>query len=314
MTSATGSGPGGVVGAAVDIGSNSAHLLVGRAAADGVLPMRDESVLLGLGDVVDRDGYLPDDARAQVVSTLLRFRDAAVAAGAEQIVFLGTEPLRRAANGGALAEEVRAATGVVLQVISERQEAELTWLGVTGGRATDERLLVVDIGGGSTELVLNADGRLVAYSLPSGSSRLTRSIVRHDPPTEAEVEALRVAATELAAALPPASVERAIFVGGTATNIVRLAPLTADGLVRIYDAVRSLSAAQIVESYLVNMRRARQLAGGAAIAEALLDRYRPASVDVSQSSLRDGAILAAARLGDDWPAGLTDLCTATARP
>ena len=305
--------PDGTLRAAVDVGSNSVHLLVGRPAADGVEPLRDESVLLGLGDVVDRDGALPDDARAAVVEALLRLRDAARATGARGITFLATEPLRRATNGPLLVEEVAAATGMPLHVLSERQEAELTWLGVTGGRAVGERLLVVDIGGGSTELVVNADGGLLTHALASGSSRLTRSVVHHDPPTNAEIEALRLAARELTEGLPHATVERAVFVGGTATNLVRLAPLTPEGLVRIYGLVCSLAAQALVETYLVNLRRARQLAGGAAIAEALLDYFAPARVEVSQSSLRDGAILAEARLGDGWLERLAELLPAGER-
>lgn len=285
-----------MIGAAVDVGSNSVHLVVARLTDDGLEILRDESEQLGLGDVVDSEGEVPDDAQMLLVHLLTTYGDLARADGAEQVTFLGTEPLRRAVNGQAVAERVERETGVPLQILSRREEGELTFLGVTGGQSMAQPLLVVDIGGGSTEVIVSDPaGGLFITGLKTGSNRLSNDIVKHDPPTEGEIAELRKAARELAAELPQASVARGIFVGGTATNIVKLRPLAAGSFDALFDDIRSAPAAAIAERYRVRLRRALQLAAGAALTEALLERFGLATADVSDASLRDGAILAAAR-------------------
>jgi exopolyphosphatase/pppGpp-phosphohydrolase len=131
--------------------------------------------------------------------------------------------------------------------------------------------------------------------LTTGSNRLSNDIVKHDPPTGREIAELRAASGKLAAELPEAVVEQGIFVGGTATNIVKLRPLVLTSFEALFNDIRSAPAAVIAETYGVRLRRALQLAAGAALTEAILERYGLAAADVSDASLRDGAILAAAR-------------------
>lgn len=285
-----------MIGAAVDVGSNSVHLLVARLTDNGLQILRDESELLGLGDIVDTEGTIPVDAQMALVHVLATYRDLAQADGAQQVTFLATEPLRRAANGEAVAERVERETGVPLHILSRREEGELTFLGVTGGQPVARPLLVVDIGGGSSEvIVFDPEAGLFVSGLRTGSNRLSNEIVKHDPPTGREIAELRRAARELAAELPTARVERGIFAGGTATNIVKLRPLAAASFDELFDEIRAAPAATIAAGFRIRLRRALQLAAGAALTEALLERYGLASADVSDASLRDGAILAAAR-------------------
>jgi exopolyphosphatase/pppGpp-phosphohydrolase len=144
-------------------------------------------------------------------------------------------------------------------------------------------------------------------SLPVGSARLGAGIVEHDPPTADELARLLDAARHAVGGLARAQPARAVFVGGTATNLARLAPLRGDGLALASRLLTELEAAQVSQRYGVNLRRARQLPAGAAIVEALLAHFRLAEAEVSQSSLRDGAIICRARLGQDWLARLGDL-------
>jgi exopolyphosphatase/guanosine-5'-triphosphate,3'-diphosphate pyrophosphatase len=294
------------VGAAIDVGSNSVHLLVARIGRR-LTPLRDESVLLGLGDVVDRDGQIPIPAQAELLAALSGYVQVARLLGAAGVSLVGTEPLRRAANGQAVARDIGRRIGLPLHVLSERQEGELTYLGVTGGATSAQTLLVVDVGGGSSEVVLAEPGpRPQVTSLPSGSGRLSVGIVEHDPPTADELDLLLVAAHGLVDRLAEARPARAVFVGGTATNLARIAPLRRDGLALAYRALGALPAAQVSERFGVNLRRARQLPAGAAIVDALLAHFRLDEAAVSKASLRDGAIICAHRLGDDWPARLSD--------
>jgi exopolyphosphatase/pppGpp-phosphohydrolase len=304
-----------VLSAAIDIGSNSVHLLVARFADGTLQPLRDQSEQLGLGDVVDRDGSIPAAKRDDVVTSLRRYADAARSDGAERVTLLGTEPLRRAGNADVLAAETRRATGLPLHVLSEWQEGALTFLGVTGGAMPSDPLLVVDIGGGSTEIVHYVPGEgLTVVGLASGSARLAKGVAVGDPPTDTDLDRLRAAAFELTRALGPKvpgrTATRAIFVGGTATKLVRLAPLRPDGLAFVYEVLASLPAAAVAERHGVSLRRATQMAAGAAIVEALLAHFGIEEATVSAASLREGVIRAAAALGDGFLDRLAEMTTA----
>jgi len=186
---------------------------------------------------------------------------------------------------------------------------------VTRGLRPEHQLLVVDIGGGSTEIVLaGAGGPPIVGELDSGSARLTRAWVRHDPPTGAELAAMRAEAVRLVAGLPDASPAEGVMVGGTASNLVRLLPaadsraiLTGPALATILSVLATAPAAALVDRFRINMKRARQLPAGAAFVEAFAQHYRLDEIRVSDASLRDGAILADMMAGDEWPARLPEL-------
>jgi exopolyphosphatase/guanosine-5'-triphosphate,3'-diphosphate pyrophosphatase len=298
------------IGAAIDVGSNSVHLLVARLGRR-LTALRDESVLLGLGDVVDRTGHLPPAAEASLIDALAGYIGEARALGAQHVSLVATEPFRRAANGRAVAAAATQRLGLPLHILSERQEGELTFLGVSGGAAPVRQILVVDVGGGSSEVVLAAPGQpLHVISLPSGSGRLSLGIIEHDPPSAVELDALLAAAHRLIAGLPIQRPGRAVFVGGTATNLARLAPLRRDGLALAYRALAALPAAEVSARYGVNLRRARQLPAGTAIVDAILAHFGLDEAAVSKASLRDGAIIAADRLGEGWPGRLSGYLSA----
>jgi exopolyphosphatase/pppGpp-phosphohydrolase len=285
-----------MIGAAVDVGSNSVHLLVARLTDGGLETLVDISEQLGLGDFVDDHGTIPEEPKLNLVRLLLEYRDLALEQGAERVTFVGTEPLRRAANGHEVAQLVEEQTGIPLRILDKEQEGELAFIGVTGGEAGRQSMLIVDIGGGSTQVAFyhpNDGVRVVGLQI--GSKRLSSEVVEHDPPTRDEVARLRARAREVAATLPDATPGRAVFVGGTATNIIRLRPLAVDEFEALYDTLTTVPSAELAERYVIRLRRALQLAAGAALAEAILDRYGLTAAEVSDASLRDGAIIAAAR-------------------
>ena len=303
----------------MDVGSNSIHLLVGLAGPGSVQPLIDESELLGLGDVVDRAGHIPDDSCEAIVRTLERYAATSAGYGAEAITFVATEPLRRATNRAEVLARVLGATGKPLHVLSHDAEARLTLLGVTGGRPGGGPLMVVDIGGGSTEIisVLGGAADPVVGVLPTGSSRLTKALVEHDPPTWFEINGLRAESRRLVDGLdlPPATdgPPRCVMVGGTASNLVKLLPAPAAGdprtidladLPACFDLLARTPADALVVRFAVNRRRAGQLTAGAALVEALMERYEVSRAEISGASLREGAILAVAEAGDSWPSWL----------
>jgi exopolyphosphatase/pppGpp-phosphohydrolase len=304
------------VGAAIDVGSNSVHLLVALVGPGRVERLRDTSELLGLGDVVDARSDVPVEERSRVIKILLEYQELARRSNAERLTLLGTEPLRRAVNADVLIAEVRSATGLTLEVLSERQEAILNFLGVTAGVLPDHSLLVADIGGGSTEALTFVPGRGAHVDhLRLGSARLTNAIVQHDPPTVDEMNRLFAAASDATAVRPAHFAQphdrppglRAVFVGGTATNVARLGKLTRGALAQERETLQRMTFDEVAATFSVKPRRARQLAAGVAIVDSLLERYELESADVSDASLRDGAIIAAALHGDRWPAALDEM-------
>ena len=142
---------------------------------------------------------------------------------------------------------------------------------------------------------------------------MSNAIVEHDPPTASEMEALAEAALEKSAELDlPLPAEelakaRAIFVGGTATNVARLGTLSREELAHDRVTLAQMPATTVTSRYNVKPRRARQLAAGVAIVDALLERFGLDAAEASDASLRDGAIIARAQFGDEWPRRLEEL-------
>jgi exopolyphosphatase/guanosine-5'-triphosphate,3'-diphosphate pyrophosphatase len=313
------------IGAAVDIGSNSVHLLVVALEGDLRRVIRDESELLGLGAVVDMEGRIPDGSAASVVELVLGYVQTAQEERADWIVLLATEPLRRASNRTRFCDQVQRATGLPLHVLSHEEEAELTVLGVLDGEPPSEPTLVLDIGGGSSEIVLLGPGAdPIIGVMPVGSARLTASFVEDDPPTAEEIQALRSEAHHLLAGMPVGHPTRGIVVGGSGTNLVRLtadeeaeAADGADGAERAEEAeedwlidktrigrairlVMRHPSAELVETYGLRERRIVQMAAGASLIEATLDCYDLPHVETTDASLREGALLAWQLAGAAW--------------
>ena len=123
-----------VIAAAIDVGSNSVHLLVAVVAGHELVPLVDESELLGLGSAVDRAGLLGPARRAELGAVLVHYVDVARELGATAITILGTEPMRRAADADLVVEAIQLAASETLHVLSHEEEAFLTLIGVTAGR------------------------------------------------------------------------------------------------------------------------------------------------------------------------------------
>jgi exopolyphosphatase/guanosine-5'-triphosphate,3'-diphosphate pyrophosphatase len=307
------------VGAAADVGSNSLHLLVAQVAGTQLRVLRDDSAPIGLGAQVDLAGHVPPDGVEAAIGILERFLQAADADGAAWTLLLATEPLRRASNRTRVCQAVEAAVGVPLHVLSHEEEALLTVLGVLRGTPVGEATLVIDIGGGSSEVVLiEPDADPVVGILPVGSARLTAAHVEDDPPTTDEVAALRAEAHHLLSGMPAGRPVRGIVVGGSGTNLLQLtartgdeeeAPRTIDRdrAQRAIEIVASAPAADVARRSGLRQGRILQMAAGASLIEATLDCYALDRLEASDASLREGALLARARAGEQWRASLATL-------
>jgi exopolyphosphatase/guanosine-5'-triphosphate,3'-diphosphate pyrophosphatase len=304
-----------VVAAAADVGSTSVHLVVAAVHGRRLHTLADESAFLGLGEAVDARSHLGPALIDRLAGSIAGFAERAGALGATRVVFVGTDPLRRAADAATAVHAVGLHSGCALHVLTQREEAMLTLLGVTEGRPVDRRMLVVDVGGGSTEFVVaTPDDRPLTAGVPLGATRLTRQIVRHDPPTRAEIDDLRQAARELLAGAPDAGSGDLVLVGGTATNLVRVAArsspagrLTSDRVAEALDVLTRTAAADVAADHAIRAERARLLPAGAAIVAALLERYGSTGGQVSEAGVREGTIRALARAGAGWRDALPEL-------
>ena len=298
--------------AAIDIGSNSVHLLIAEMVpGQPFQTLVDENTHLDLGLIVQRQGRMGAEARRAACAVVEGYVARARDAGVEDVVLMGTQPLRRASDRSLLRRAILAATGIELTVLSHAQEAGLTLLGVTGGAQAEEPIVVMDVGGGSSEVILVGPGvDPVTGAFAVGSSRLSAVVVEHDPPTSDEIAELRRRARTLVDTLPSGAPTRGIVSGGSGTNVSRLlgrertTPVDRADLESGLELLAARPAADLAADTGLTERRVRQLAAGIAIVSALLERYGLAGADVSDAGLREGAVLAAGRVGPTRPDGV----------
>jgi exopolyphosphatase/guanosine-5'-triphosphate,3'-diphosphate pyrophosphatase len=231
--------------AVVDIGSNSTRLLIADVAGGSVTELDRRSVVTRLGEGVDATGRLGDAPQQRVFDVLDEYASAIEAEGCARRDAVLTSAVRDAANGAEFARTVRDRYGLDGRTLSGDEEARLTFLGATAARDAGqrERLLVVDIGGGSTELVTGAGFHV---STQAGVVRHTERHLADDPPTAEQLEALaRDARAVFEDAVPPEvreAVGGAVAVAGTATSCAAI-----DLALEPYDASRTEGHVMTVE-------------------------------------------------------------------
>jgi exopolyphosphatase/guanosine-5'-triphosphate,3'-diphosphate pyrophosphatase len=286
--------------AAVDIGSNSIKMTVARGDAAHLdeFDWRSETVRLGAG--IDVTGRLAEDRIEAALETLERFVLIARAHGAARVIAVATEATRIAENGPAFLERAQAETGIEIRTITGDREAELTFLGLDGVVDLDGDVAIADIGGGSTELILAAQHQVAwSQSLPLGSGRMTDKHVPHDPPVRHELQAVERDAGRLVADTPFVPGSRLLVVGGTGEYLHRMLPpnteATIEQLETLLDRLTRRTAEQVAAALGIAVSRARVLPAGIAIAAAIAKQIRPSRIEMAQSGIRRGLLLAAFR-------------------
>jgi exopolyphosphatase / guanosine-5'-triphosphate,3'-diphosphate pyrophosphatase len=218
--------------AAIDVGTNTALLTV----TDGDRPVEERAEIVRLGEGLDRSGRLKDEAIARTVAMVGEYADVIARHGCERVLAVTTEAVRKAENGGdfvARASEVLARVGGRMEVIDGEREARLCWRAVAGSfPQLHGARTVLDIGGGSTELIVGEHAVEGVISLPIGSVRLTERLVAHDPPT-ADEHAQLVATVDAALAQAPAPRGTLVGIAGTVTTLAAMAQRMTD-----YDGAR----------------------------------------------------------------------------
>jgi exopolyphosphatase/guanosine-5'-triphosphate,3'-diphosphate pyrophosphatase len=209
--------------ACVDLGTNTCHLLVATPRAGGVDVILDTCRLVRLGQGVDQDRRLHPAAKARTLQCLVEYAAAARAAGARALHLVATSAMRDAVDGPAFAAQITRETGFEARIISGEDEARLCWRSAARDfGALGRPMLVFDVGGGSTEFMwgrtATATGQM---SINVGSVRLTERLLVGDPPTAAQVDAVRAHLADALTAVP--ALEPGGIVVGLAGTLTTLA-------------------------------------------------------------------------------------------
>jgi exopolyphosphatase/guanosine-5'-triphosphate,3'-diphosphate pyrophosphatase len=302
---------------AVDLGTNSTRLLVADVEDGRVEEVARLSKITRLGEGVDERRKLLPLPVARVRNVLSDYRRELERLGAERVLTIGTSAVRDAENGEAFLGEIEWSYGFATRLVTGDEEARLTLRGVATGRPLDEGTLVLDVGGGSTELTTTGE----RTSIDVGSVRLTERHLRSDPPAPG---ALAAAAGEVRDLLPQLEPTAAVGVAGTITTLAALElggydpdrvhgfHLSRAAVEQQLERLASLPLAERRKLPGLEPERAPVIVGGAVIVSAVLDRYRLQGLEVSERDLLHGAALEAAQLPEpvegDAPPGAYTCC------
>ncbi len=298
--------------AALDLGSNSFHMIVVEARLDGTfLPLVRERETLRLGDRVAKTGALGEPAMTEALEVIKRFIQMAQASKADEVIALGTAAIREASDGTEFVERVRSETGIEIKVVDGTREAELIFTAVRSSVLIDPGpALVADLGGGSLELIVGDRAEIFyAASVPIGVGRLTAAI-ENDPLKESDLRRLRRIVAETLDPVIDEIVARGpkqfIVSSGTFLALVRMAAAREDGTVNeivnqlsverevfeeLAEEVFKLRAAERAKLPGSDPRRAEQLPAGAVVLEYLLNETGFGELTASEWALREGIVL-----------------------
>jgi len=299
--------------AAIDIGTNTVLLCVADRGPSGLRTVIDRSIISRLGQGLDRSGVLDPAAIERTLAALERHAAEAAAAGAAYTAAVGTAALRDARNADRFLEEAKRRTGIEVEVIPGEEEAALAFEAVARGREEEGaldggRLLVIDIGGGSTEFIAG-EGRHVDWvrSLDIGSVRLTERLLINDPPLAGQLDSLGAYVRRALASLPdPPGLGPIDLVGiaGTSTTLaamkaglraydaeaIRRTPVTIADLDALIAQLAQLSSAERLALAGLEPGREDVILAGALIAREGMARFGAGTMRVSDRGVRHGVI------------------------
>jgi exopolyphosphatase / guanosine-5'-triphosphate,3'-diphosphate pyrophosphatase len=289
----------GHVLSAVDIGSNTVHLLVADTDEGSISRVADQNEWLNLGEIVANEGEIPLPLQDELIQTLIAYRALAKTEKAERFYIFATEAMRVAKNSARVIKRIKVEVGVEVDLVTGQQEADLCLAGVLVDCDGADEMIVAEVGGGSAQVAFAREGVLIDdASLPLGTGTLSARFAISYPCREEKVDELRSAIRkELSKAVPHLPVEQVTASGGVARGIWRA--LHADSereiaspeLDYIIWSTQRLTLEQIQARFRVKARRAATLLPGAIMYQEILRRYKKEKMLVSRYGVREGAIL-----------------------
>lgn len=297
--------------AVIDMGSNSIRLLLAELKSGKLLQAEKQLRMTRLGSGVAQTGRLQADNMNATLEAIREFKAVSDGYGAKTLGAFATSAVREAENGVEFAARVQRETGVTVEIISGEEEAELGFKGVLAGLKRPARVLVIDIGGGSVELILgDSNGIDQKISLPLGAVRMTEGWLPQDPPELLEMDLMRVEIrSQLAGfrgAVKDFGPDIAVGIGGTATALGAIAlEMDRYDRGRIQGYRMDLAALGSILNRLCGMsldarrqvpglqpKRADIIIAGALVLETILDTFNLGAYEVSDFDNLEGLLAA----------------------
>ncbi len=296
----------------IDVGTNSTRLLVADVEDGKVSPLERRSTVTRLGRGVDLSGHLASEAIEDVCTAISGYVGILEELGAETVDTIATSAVRDAGNGSAFIAELRERFALSARVLDGEEEARLTYLGATSESSPTEPTLVIDIGGGSTELIVGTGAEITFHdSLQAGVVRHTERHIASDPPTAGELEALAGDVRTLIESSVGSGVTatRGIAVAGTPTSLaaveMELEPydparvhghvLALPSIQRMLSRLASVPLAERVEIPGLHPDRAPTIVAGVVVLVEAMRAFGLGEITVSEHDILYGTALAATR-------------------
>jgi exopolyphosphatase/guanosine-5'-triphosphate,3'-diphosphate pyrophosphatase len=297
--------------ASIDIGTNTILLLIADISDNGTLTVvRDEHFIARLGKGVDQNGLIQQETFVRVHNILHRLKSIADSENVENTVACGTSALRDAKNRTEFMEFINRQLSVKIKVLSGSEEAKLTYIGAVSDYIRSmpaEEFAVLDIGGGSTELVMGTGLNIItANSIDIGSVRLTERILKTSPPDANALQKAVMLVQEKFQSIPSVSPKTSVIgVAGTLTtlasldlaitkfdrNIINRHILSKDAIEKIFQELRPLTLDQIKSYPQIHPERADILLAGIIILLEILNKLNVNHIIVSNGGLRYGLLI-----------------------
>ena len=312
--------------AALDLGTNSFHLLIADVHADGSFtPLAREKEMLRLGDSVSREGFIPPDSADLAVATVRRMKMLAEAADATEIVACATSAIRLAANGDELVDRIERETGVEVEVINGLTEARLIFGAIRASVLLEPApALCFDLGGGSLEVMVGTASELLrATSENLGVARLTADFVHSDPISKGDRRALRAHLTTalrgVAREVRPFEPKLVVGSSGTLEDIAAMVAarrgtqvpaslnqlaFARDEFLPLHDEIVASKASERRRMVGLEPRRVDLIVAGSMFLATAMDVFEFVEMTISEWALREGILLDA--IGHHDPADWTD--------
>jgi exopolyphosphatase/guanosine-5'-triphosphate,3'-diphosphate pyrophosphatase len=282
--------------AAVDIGSNTTRVLVAEPQDGQLRKVMEQRAYTRIDKSAKRKGKITPEKiaeLAEVVTTQVRLAEEL---GAKAIKIVATAAIREAKNGDAVAKEIAAQAGGPVEILSEEEEGRLAFVGATKtlGHPVEGEVGVVDVGGGSSEIVIGsvAEGVRRVHSFKIGSGALADEFLANDPPSASEIRALRDHLGEFFDGVEVEQPDQAVAVGGSATSLRTLvgAVLEYETLERAVRVLATDPIADVAKRFELDPRRVRILPAGVLILEKLSELLGQ-PLQIGKGGLREGIIL-----------------------
>lgn len=282
--------------AAIDIGSNTTRVLVAEPIDGQLKKVMEQRAYTRINKALDDEDAIRSEKVAEVAEVVATQVRLARELGAETIRAVATAAVRDARNGEKAAKKIGKAAGIPIDILSEQDEGRLSFIGATKtlGHPVSGKIGVVDVGGGSTEVILGkvSGGAKEVRSWPVGSGVLANELIVSDPPSAAEIRKVRDRIDDIFAEVEIEHPAQAVAVGGSATSLRRLvgAVLEYETLERGIRVLCGDPAAEVARRFELDPERVRILATGVLLLEKLSELLGQ-PLQIGKGGLREGIIL-----------------------